>query len=261
MATTTPSENVTRNGREETNRRVINRQKDTGPCHRRGKRQGKKQDPSDRTEDRDQTTSTKLGGSQNLQRKHGTGNTKAPQNAALRTHDPILAEEVGQATKGEATKGGGKKQVEKGQQKGKQAKKGKGGGKGKAKQPPTTQKCKDSMERLEEQLQETVDVCDLATRYGLEYEKLTKTIGEEEEIGEDKKVTREARRNVSVLKGIQRYLKTARAAVKIQGNKVHLVLHRLPGTLLTIEEKRCESLYRTGRRLARNYTKLSGNAI
>ena len=49
--------------------------------------------------------------------------------------------------------------------------------------------------------------------------------------------------------------------MKIQGNKVHLVLYRLPGSLLTIEEKRCESLSRTGHRLAHNYTRLLGHPI
>ena len=117
------------------------------------------------------------------------------------------------------------------------------------------------MKRLEEQLQQPVDMHELATRYGLDYGKLTKTIGEQVEIGEDKKAMRDARRNLSVLKNIERYLQTTRAAMRIQGNKVHLVLDRFPGPLLTIEEKRCESLRRAGRRSARDYTKLSGHAI
>ena len=139
--------------------------------------------------------------------------------------------------------------------------KSKGGGKGKGHRSKPPQHSKDTMKKFEEQLQRPVDIRDLASRYGLDYEKMEKVVEKEDEVGEDKQATREARRNISVLKGIQRYLQTARAAMKIQGNRVHMVLHRLPGSLLTVEEKRCEALNRSGHRLVHNYAKLLGNTI
>ena len=172
------------------------------------------------------------------------------------------SEELTKAKEGKAQgRGTGKGQTPKEQQKGKQTEKGKGGRYGKSKKSSFPQKSKDSIRKLEEQLQEPVDLKDLASRYGLDFEKMQKLVDDDEEVGEDKRAIREARRDVSVLKTIQRYLQNARKAIRIHGNRVHMVLRRLPGSLLTVEEKSCESLSRTGHRIAHNYTKLLGNAI
>ena len=116
------------------------------------------------------------------------------------------------------------------------------------------------MEKLEAQLKRPVNIRELAMRYGLDYDRLQKIVDTQEEAGEDKKTTREARRNLGVLKSIQRYLQTARSTMTITGNKVHFALQRLPCSLLTIEEQRCESLSQTGHRLAHIYTKEAGQA-
>ena len=149
----------------------------------------------------------------------------------------------------------------KGPEKGKKGWHNKGNKKGRAKQQSQTQGSSDSMARLEEELRKPVDIKDLAARYGLEYDRIKKLADTEDEVGEDKKAMREARRNVNVLQAIKKYLETTRATIRLQGNRVHMVLYRLPGSLLTVEEKRCESLFRTGHRLAHNYTRHMGQAI
>ena len=72
------------------------------------------------------------------------------------------------------------------------------------------------MKELEDKIRQPVDIHALAARYGLDYERILKQSQEEdEEIGGDKKGQREARRNVQVLKTIQKYLQTSRANMKI----------------------------------------------
>ena len=163
--------------------------------------------------------------------------------------------------RGKEQGGKGNKSALKSQQKGKRVEKGKGVGK-KSKQNPSKTQSKDPVKDLDDKIRQPVDIHALAARYGLDYEKILKQSNEDEEgIGADKKGQREARRNAQVLKTIQKYFQTSRAAMKIQGNRVHLVLYRLPGSLLTIAEKRCESLSSTGHRLAHNYTRLLGHPI
>ena len=92
----------------------------------------------------------------------------------------------GKETESEKKTGKGKK----GQPKGQQSMKSKGGGKGKVHKSKPPQHSKDTMKKFEEQLRRPVDIRDLASRYGLDSEKMEKVIGKEDEVGEDKQATR-----------------------------------------------------------------------
>ena len=110
-------------------------------------------------------------------------------------------------------------------------------------------------------MREPVDIIELATIRGLNYEKLQKTGAEQDEVGADKTVAIEARRNIGVLRSIGRYLQTTRSNMRIPGNRAHFALQRPPRSLPAIGEKRCEASFRSGHRLARNYTRVAGPAL
>ena len=60
--------------------------------------------------------------------------------------------------------------------------------------------------------------------YGLNYGKIQGLVAKQDGMGSDSTLVSEARGNVTVLQGIRRRLTTARASMRLEGNKSHFAL-------------------------------------
>ena len=97
--------------------------------------------------------------------------------------------------------------------------------------------------------------------YGHNYGEMQGIIKEQDEMSAGRRLVSEAKRNVAALGGIRRHLTTVHSAMRPDGSKFHPALRRLPCALLTVEEQRCDALYKAGHRLVRKYTRTNGAAI
>ena len=110
---------------------------------------------------------------------------------------------------------------------------------------------------LKKELLEPVDIQHLARMHGVEISKLEAALAKDPNSAE----FRGAEREMSVLKGIQKYLEESRKNIKCSGDVFHVQISPLPCRILTIGKRRFENLLHTNHRNRHAYTNIGAGVL